>query len=111
MTHDTITINKSLIPYTFSILLGGELYEFNIGYNESYGFFTVELSKDGTVVCSGEKLVYGKPLFQEIFEHGKFPPIDIVPYDMSGENNEITFDNLSDTVKLIVNNQVTGITL
>lgn len=105
MKYDTITINKPLIPYTFSILLGGELFDFRVDYNETHGFFTIELSKDGEVVCSGEKIVYGKRLFEEIFEHGKFPCVDIIPYDTSNEYNEVTFDNLSETVLLIIDNQ------
>ena len=105
MIYDTITIHKTLIPYTFSILIGGEMYDFRVDYNETYGFFTVRLSKDGNVVSYGEKIVYGKPLFQEIFENEKFPSIEIVPYDISGTYNSVTFDNLSDTVHLIVNNR------
>ena len=105
MKYDTIAINKELIPYTFSILLGGEIYDFRVDYNESHGFFTLGLSKNGVLICSGEKIVYGKPLFQEIFEQGKFPAIEIVPFDISGENTEVTFDNLSDTVHLIIDNK------
>ena len=53
----------------------------------------------------GEKIVYGKPLFDEIFEHGKFPSVEIIPFDISGENTAVTFDNLSETVHLIINNK------
>ena len=105
MKYDTITINKSLMPYSFQILLGGELFEFTILYNESYGYFTVELRKSGTLICAGEKIVYGKKLFEEIFVSGKFPAVDIIPLDLSGEHDSVTFDNLSETVHLIINNQ------
>ena len=103
--YDTIAINKELIPYNFEIVIGGELFEISVDYNESYGFFTVGLSKDGETVCSGEKIVYGKPLFEEIYESGKFPSIEIIPIDLSGEMSDVTFDNLSETVLLIINNQ------
>ena len=105
MTYDVITINKSLIPYTFSILLGGEMFDFRVDYNETHGFFTIELFKDGEVVCSGEKVVYGKKLFEEIFVHGKFPSVEIIPLDLSGEYTDVTFDNLSEVVQLHINNQ------
>lgn len=103
--YDTIEINKELIPYTFDILLGGEMFEFTVNYNETYGFFTVGLAKDGETVCGGEKIVYGKPLFEKVFINGRFPAINIVPYDPSGENNSVTFDNLSDTVQLVIDDQ------
>lgn len=107
--YDTITINKELVPYTFNIMLGGELFEIGIDYNETYGFFTVSLSKDDETVCNGEKIVYGKPLFEEIFINGKFPSVEIVPFDISGETDSVTFDNLSETVQLIINDQETSV--
>lgn len=103
--YDTIVINKELVPYTFEIVLGGELFTIGVDYNESYGFFTVSLTKDDETICNGEKIVYGKPLFQEIFECDKFPSVEIVPIDLSGEMSEVTFDNLSETVQLIINDQ------
>lgn len=106
--YDSITINKELVPYTFRILIGGELFDISVGYNETYGFFTFGLSKDGETVCNGEKIVYGKPLFEEIFVNGKFPSIDIIPYDVSGGIDAVTFDNLSETVQLIIDNQETS---
>lgn len=105
MKYDTITINKSLMPYSFQILLGGELFEFTVLYNETYGYFTAELRKNGMLVCAGEKIVYGKKLFEEIYVAGKFPAVDIIPLDLSGEHDAVTFDNLSETVHLIINNQ------
>ena len=109
MIYDTISINKSLIPYTFSILLGGEMYDLRIDYNKTHGFFTIGLSKDGEVVCSGEKIVYGKPLFDEVFVKGKFPSLVVIPYDLSGANNAVTFDNLTDVVQLIIDDQKVSI--
>lgn len=109
MVYDTITINKALVPYAFLILLGGEQFEITVLYNETHGYFTVELRKNNEVLCAGEKVVYGKRLFEEIFVAGKFPAVDIVPYDMSGESNSVTFDNLSETVHLFISNQETDI--
>ena len=97
------------MPYTFNILLGGELFEIGIDYNETYGFFTVTLSKDDETVCDGEKIVYGKPLFEEIFVSEKFPAVDIIPYDISEKADSVTFDNLSETVQLIIDDQETSV--
>lgn len=107
--YDTIAINKELVPYTFNILFGGELFEIGVDYNDTFGFFTLSLAKDGETVCDGEKIVYGKPLFEEIFINGLFPSVEIIPYDTSGAMDAVTFDNLSETVQLIINNQETDI--
>lgn len=105
MIYETIKIEKDLVPYSFDIMLGDESFEIRIDYNESHGFFTAELAKDGETTCAGEKIVYGKPLFEDVFVHDKFPNIRIVPFDISGESSEVTYDNLSDTVNLIIDNQ------
>lgn len=105
MKYDVIEINKVLVPYSFQILLGGELFEITILYNETYGFFTAELRKNGELICAGEKIVYGKKLFEEMYIAGKFPAVDIIPRDLSGEHDAVTFDNLSETVQLIISNQ------
>ena len=39
-----------------------------------------------------------------VFVNGKYPAVDIVPYDESGENNAVTFDNLNETVFLCIDN-------
>lgn len=97
-----IEINKGLIPYTFSILLGEEIFNFRIDYNNTAGFFTVSLTKNGETLCSGEPIVYGMPLFGDIKTRGEFPKVDITPIDESGEACAVTFDNLSSTVLLSV---------
>lgn len=97
-----IEINKDIIPYTFNILLSNELYEMRIDYNNTANLFTVSLSKDGVTLCTGEPVIYGQPLFGDIANRGNFPKVTITPFDESGENNAVTFDNLSNTVLLRV---------
>ena len=104
MARDRIEINKSLIPYTFNIALGGEEFTFRVDYNNTGGFFTVELSKNGETICSGEPIKYGKRLFSDVWSP-KFPTIDIVPIDPSGEYNAVTYDNLCEGVILAVDNE------
>ena len=97
-----LEIKKDLIPYTFKIVLANELYEMRIDYNNKVDMFTVSLLKDGVELCVGEPIVYGLPLFSEVNTRKGFPQIYITPIDESGENNAVTFDNLSSTVMLRV---------
>lgn len=104
MKRDTIQIKKSLIPYTFEILLAGEKYEIGVKYNETADLFTVSLKKDGVTICSGEPIVYGVPLFDSVYVAGKYPKIRIVPVDESGIKNAVTWDNFNETVFLAIDN-------
>ena len=97
-----LNINTSLVPYTFNILLNQELFEFRVDYNNTAGFFTVSLSKNGEVLCSGEPVIYGMPLFGDLKTRGNFPTVDITPMDESGAMDSVTFDNLSSLVLLKV---------
>ena len=97
-----LDINKNLIPYQFYISLDNELFEFRIDYNDTADLFTVSLSKDDMELCVGEPMIYGMPLFGDLINRGKFPKVNIIPLDESGESNAITFDNLSSTIFLNV---------
>ena len=103
MTKDTISINKSLIPYTFDIVLGSEEFTLRVDYNNTGGFFTVELSKNGETLCSGEPIIYGRRLFSDVWKEG-FPDVDIVPIDMSKGYNAVTYENLGEGVLLVIDN-------
>lgn len=103
MKYDTIEINKEIIPYTFDILLADDLFNLRIDYNNTADLFTVTLSKDGETICT-EPIVYGVPLFQDLFQPEKYPALNIVPLDDSGQQERVTFDNLSNTVLLIIDN-------
>ena len=98
---EIIEINKSLIPYNFNIALGGELFDFRVDYNHTGGFFTIELSKDGETLCAGEPIIYGKPLFADV-RNSKFPNVKIIPRDESETYNAVTYENLSESVFLSV---------
>ena len=99
---DYIEINKDMIPYTFNILLANEMFEIRVDYNNTANLFTVSLSKNGVELCAGEPIVYGVPLFSDIVSNGGFPRVMITPTDQSGENKAVTYDNLSNTVFLVV---------
>lgn len=106
MRKDRLHINKTLLPYRFSILLGDELFEMGFAYNENHDFFTVSLSRSGEVLTNGEPVVYGVPLFQDIYITDTFPAIEIVPIDESQNTFNATFKNMENTVFLTVNNTI-----
>lgn len=108
MEKNTIFINKSLIPYTFNIVLGGEEFTIRVDYNKVGRFFSVGVSKNGVTLCSGEPIVYGRKLFSDVWAVG-FPAVDIVPYDPSGRYNAVTYSNLCNGVLLVVDNEETSV--
>lgn len=99
---DTIEVLKALIPYKCDIVLAGELFSLQFNYNATADLFTVDLYKEGELVCAGEPVIYGVPLWKDVYKAGTFPAVDIIPLDPSGESAEVTYDNLGETVLLIV---------
>lgn len=103
-TPDVLEIQKKLIPYKCNIVLAGELFGLQINYNATADLFTVDLYKNGELICAGEPIVYGLPLWHDVYKAGVFPAVNIVPLDPSGERSAVTYDNLSETVLLIIDN-------
>lgn len=102
---DRILIEKDLIPYRMEILLGAELYTLDIQYNKTYDLFTIGLENaDGEVICEAEPVVYGQPLWQDIQYPGGYPALRIIPIDVSGQENTVTWNNFNETVFLTVDN-------
>ena len=107
-TPEVLEIRKALLPYECAILLAGELFTLKFSYNATADLFTVDLYRDGELLCAGEPIVYGVPLWKDVYRADKFPALNIIPTDPSGQNNAVTFDNLSRTVLLIVDNDGEG---
>lgn len=103
-TPDILEIKKDLLPYECTILLAGEQFGLQFNYNASAELFTVDLYRDGELLCAGEPIIYGIPLWQDVYKADTFPAVDIIPLDPSGTSNAVTFDNLCETVLLIVDN-------
>ena len=100
--RDYIEIKKELVPYQFSILLAEEWFELYIDYNKAADMFTVALYKDDELI-STEPLVYGVPLFQDVYQPGKFPAVTLMPH---GTNQaELTYENLGETVFLTIDDE------
>ncbi|WP_341320821.1 hypothetical protein NSQ62_14380 [Solibacillus sp. FSL H8-0523] len=98
-----INVERELIPYSFEIELGVELFEISFEYNEVSDFFTASLSKDGETLVANEKITYGEPLFSEIYDE-RYPAPTIVPIDESGNESRVGWDNFNKTVFLVVMN-------
>lgn len=94
-----IKIEKELIPYEFEVSLKGEMFKFEVNYNEDFDFFAIDLYKNDEIIILGEKLVYGRPLFLPCL-HKDIPKAYILPYDISESVNRITFENLNEQVFL-----------
>ncbi|MFT9496383.1 phage baseplate plug family protein [Anaerosolibacter sp.] len=98
---DYIDIDKAAIPYKFDIQISGVTYTIEIHYNAEYDFFTIDLYRGTDVLVLGEKLVYGKPLFETIRDK-RFPDKIILPTDPSEQSTRITYENLGESVFLFL---------
>jgi hypothetical protein len=99
--NEYIDIDKESIPYSFEMELSEEVFEFEVNYNESFDFFTVDLFKNGEPLVLGEKLVLNKPLFENRVSID-LPKVRMIPKDRAGATKRITFSNLNETVFLFV---------
>lgn len=107
--RSVININKELIPYTFDILLGGKTFTIRVDYNATGDLFVLSLYKDKQLIRAGQPLIYGKKLWETVRVTKDFPLESIVPFDESGESIAVSFNNLNETVFLVIDDQLEGI--
>lgn len=105
---EIVPIDKANIPEYFSIVFGVETFILSFAYNEVEDYFTVGLLLpnelgENTELIMGEKLVLNKPLWSD-FSDLDLPAPQLVPLDISGQEQRITWENLNTTVFLYVNN-------
>lgn len=103
--RDFIGIEKADIPCSFDIVLGSEEFNLFFKYNKSSDLFTCTLSKNEQVLVYDEPLIYGVPLFKDVYNSATFPCLDIVPYDESGEENTVTYKNFGEKVLLTIDDE------
>lgn len=104
MINDRILIEKSQIPYRFSIALNAVTFMLEIRYNSQCDLFVIGLyDKDGTLICY-EPIIYGSELFKSHYKSGIYPAMRIVPQDVSGVNTAVTWANMNETVFLEIDN-------
>lgn len=102
--RDRIIVKKELIPYGFHIALGKEKFHMRFAYNKQADLFTVSLYRGEDLLCDSEPIIYGIPLFKDVYQSGKFPVLKIVPLDESGNEQEVTWENFGVTVFLTIDN-------
>ncbi|MGL5435872.1 MAG: phage baseplate plug family protein [Lachnospiraceae bacterium] len=104
---DYIPVDVSKIPYTFSIKLDDRTFTITIKYNSEAAFFTADLAitATGVLLCYGDPILYGRPMFRSI-ETEDFPLPVIIPFCLTGEESEVTLDNLGTTVQLYLHDRV-----
>lgn len=103
MKKDRILIQKANIPYRFSIALPSEMFELEVRYNKTADLFTIGLYKNDSLICI-EPIIYGVPLFKQLYQQGVYPSLTIRPNDSSGENARVTWANFNETVFLEIEN-------
>ena len=103
-----IPVDKEMIPYRFTIVLGRAMFTLELHYNASKELFSVNLLRENQLLCAGEKLVYGMPLFEDSYRVGEDPVIRIVPKDEAGQQDRITWDNFGKSVFLVVDDKGGG---
>ena len=101
-----IPIDTAKVPYTFSVKLGDRTYTLTLKYNSPGQFFSIDLAimATGEVLCYGDPIRYGRPMFSGI-ENADYPLPVIVPYCLTGETDEVTFDNLGKSVQLYLHDR------
>ena len=102
--NDYIIFDKIGFPCSYDVVIEASFYTFTFKYNESCDLFTCTLAKGDNILVYDEPVVYGQPLFNDIYITGEFPAVNIVPLDLSGENKVITYDNFLRDVQLYIDN-------
>ena len=92
-----------MIPYSFRLELD-RVYDFTVRYNVTYDFFTIDLAIEDEIIILGEKITYGRPLFQHIV-HRDIPIPVIIPFQIKDKVERITYENLGDEVFLFVGDE------
>lgn len=103
--RDIIEVEKELMPYNFDIALAGDEFNLEFMYNKTADMFTVTLSKEDEVLVFNEPIIYGVPLFADVYKSGLFPMVEIVPLDESGTETAVTYDNFGKTVFLTIDDE------
>ena len=94
-------IDAAKVPYTVTVKLDDRSYRFTVRYNYAGGFFTVDLATlQGELLCGGDPVRYGRPLFG-VVEDERFPLPVIIPQCLTGEGiDTVTPENFGGAVKL-----------
>jgi hypothetical protein len=97
-----IPINKAGLPEQFEVELANEIFVFEVRYNQTGDFFTIDLYDVArNPIILGEKLVLNEPLWQDSID-SRLPAPTLVVLDESGKEKRITYDNFMTTTFLYI---------
>lgn len=104
--YDVVNFVKEELPERFEIDFYEETVVLQFDYNETGDFFTVHLYKIGydgedVPVVLGEKLVLGRPLWENI-PRFDIPAPTLIPLDIGMEADRITHENMNESVFLYI---------
>lgn len=100
--RDYIPVDKEDLPVYFEYDFGDTTYNLGFNYNVTHDFFTIDIYDDAfNPIVLGEKLIYGKQLWSGIV-NAELPSETLIPFDESGQETEITYDNFGETVFLFI---------
>ncbi len=96
-----LPVFKDDTPYSADYRIGGATYNFTFNYNSEGDFFTVGLARGDETLVLGEKIIFGRMLFASYFDE-RFPLAAIVPIDLSGQVDRVGWEELGNSVFLVV---------
>lgn len=95
--RDRWVIDKTQLPSTFTFEDGNRSFYITIYYREITDNFYISLADiNGVPLITGEKVVYGQPLFQ--VTDPRLPSTTYIPLDESGESDTVSFSTFGETV-------------
>lgn len=104
-----LPIDKNTVPYRFEIQIIGITYAFEVFYNTTGDFFTVNLYKGEQLLYAGEKVDYNRYLFGTRLENGKIitnhpdiPRVILVPFDPAEKAKRVGWNELGDQVRVFI---------
>ena len=102
---DRLEVRTGQMPYEVSVPVGAAVFGLAFHYNAACDRYTVSLRKNGTLLCAGEPLVYGRALFADSYEAESYPVLRLVPQDESGGEDEVNEETLGSRVFLCVDDE------
>lgn len=104
--YDIVNFDKTELPERFEIDFYEQTVVLQFDYNATGDFFTVHLYKIGgdgedVPVVLGEKLVLGRPLWENI-PRFDIPAPTLIPLDIGMEADCVTYENMNESVFLYI---------
>lgn len=97
--RDKLIIDTSDLPNYVVLPVGTENFTIEFDYRERYDNFYFNLyDADDNPLITGEKLVYGVPLWN--INDANLPSVTIIPLDETGVENTVSIDNFQVSVFL-----------